>query len=177
MRTLRDLFRRLPPDGRLLHALRNFNLAPFRSGKAVSVKHLAEQLGLDVHQVDLPRGMAGRLVSDPFSDSGYAVEINRSHDVRSRRFTLLHEIGHFLLHIDRSDPLADPMLLSRSDEEFYFDQIKEREANDFADVLLFGDGALSAAFSLFDRDVEKTANYFGVTDRMIEVALSKFKVR
>lgn len=174
MRSLRDLFSKLPADGKLRHALRQFNLAPGRLGKAVSVKALAEALGLDVHQVDLPKGMAGRLVPDPFSDSGYAIEVNRHHSVRSRRFTVLHEIGHFLLHADATDPLADAMLLSRSDDEFYFDQTQEREANDVADVLLFGDGALAAAVSLYRGDVENLAKYFGVTENMIRVAMRKF---
>ncbi|WP_147094933.1 ImmA/IrrE family metallo-endopeptidase [Roseovarius sp. TE539] len=175
MRSLRDLFAKLPADGVLRHALRQFNLAPGRLGKAVSVRELAESLGLDVYQVELPKGMAGRLVSDPFSDSGYAIEVNRQHSVLSRRYTVLHEIGHFLLHADVTDPLADAMLLSRSDDEFYFNQSQEWEANNVADVLLFGDGALAAAVSLHRGDVKKLAKYFGVTENMIRVAMRKFE--
>ncbi|WP_306110778.1 MULTISPECIES: ImmA/IrrE family metallo-endopeptidase [Roseovarius] len=176
MKSLRDLFAKLPADGNVLNALRQFNLAPAKLGKAASVRELAERLGLDVHQVDLPNGMAGRLVSDPFSDSGFAIEVNKRHSVLSRRFTVLHEIGHFLLHADRMDPLADAMLLSRGDDEFYFNQGQEREANAVADVLLFGDGAIEAAASLHRGDLDALSKHFGVTRNMISVAMKKFGV-
>lgn len=178
MKSLRQLFHRLPPDadGYMRDALRTFNLAPGKNGKAVSVKALAENLGLDVYQVDLPRGMAGRLVSDPFAESGYAIEVNRRHGVRSRRFTVLHEIGHYLLHANKTDPLADPAFLDRGSDAFYFDLTEEKEANAVADVLLFGDGALEAAASLFGSDVNKLADFFGVTEKMIQVAMKKFNV-
>ncbi|WP_299827014.1 ImmA/IrrE family metallo-endopeptidase [uncultured Roseobacter sp.] len=177
MRSIRDLFKKLPSDGDLRHKLRNFNMLPSRSKKAASVRDLALSVGLDVRKVPLPRGMAGRLVQDPFSESGFGIEVNESHDVRSMRFTVLHEMGHYLLHMDRRDPLADPMHLNRSDEEFYFDLKAEREANDFADVLLFGDGSLQAAFSLYNGRLPDIAHYFGVTEKMVEVAMKKFRVK
>lgn len=175
MRSFRELFAKLRHlDDTQRHILRQFNLSPAHNGKAVSVKSLAERLGLSVYQVELPRSMAGRLVKDAFSDTGYAIEVNCRHNVTSRRFTVLHELGHYFLHTGDDDPLADPMLLSRGDDAFYFDLKQEREANDFADILLFGDGALEAASSLFGGDVQQLAKFFGVTENMITVALRKF---
>lgn len=177
MKTLRELFRKLPSDGKLRDSLRSFNLQTHSRGKATSVKQLAETLGVVVHQVALPRGMAGRLVSDPFADSGYAIEVNTIQSVQSKRFTVLHELGHYLLHLDRSDPFAEPMYLDRSTEQFYFDEAQEREANDVADVLLFGDGTLEAAISLHGNDPDRLAHLFGVTPKMIEIAIKKFGVQ
>src|SRR6056297_312984 len=178
MRDLRDIFRRLPKDeGELRHKLRNFNFFVRKNGKAASVKDLAEQIGVDVYQVELPRGMAGRLVSDPFAESGYAIEVQKSQNVRSKRFTVLYDLGHYLIHLDKSDPLADPMFLDRGNDAFYFDGQQECEANDVADTLLFGDGALAAALTLCGGDTNKLANYFGVTEKMIQVALRKYGLR
>ncbi|WP_299280588.1 ImmA/IrrE family metallo-endopeptidase [uncultured Tateyamaria sp.] len=168
--------KKLSLNGEVRDLLRQFNLSPQIANKAASVKKLSEGLGVDVHRTDLPRGMAGRLVQDPFSESSYAIEVNKSHDVRSQRFTVLHELGHFLLHADRTDFLAEPMHLNRSSDEFYFDTTQEQEANDFADTLLFGDGALAAAHSLYRGDVPSLAHYFGVTEPMVKVALRKFGV-
>ncbi len=176
MKSIRKLFERLPIDGEVRHKLRNFNMEPQKSNKAASAKDLAESFGLDVMCVPLKRGMAGRLVQDPFSDSGYCIEVNQYHDVRSRRFTVLHELGHYFFHVDKHDPFADAMHLSRSDEEFYFDISKEREANDFADVVFFGDGALAAAFSRFGGRIDQVAHYFGLTENIIKVAVKKFGV-
>jgi Zn-dependent peptidase ImmA (M78 family) len=163
-------------NGETRHALRQFNLGMMRPGKIQSVSELAEWLKVDIHQVDLPIKFAGRLIADPFSDSGYAIEVNKRHSVVSRRFTVLHELGHFLLHVDRSDPLFEPMNLNRGDEEFYFEEKQEREANDFADVVMFGDGALEAAITLLNNDDVKVARYFGVSEAMVVVAKRKFRL-
>lgn len=176
MRSLRDIFRRLPQDGHIRDALRKFNMGMMRPGKIQSVADLATAIGLDIHQVELPRRMAGRVVADPFSDSCYAIEVNASHSIVSRRFTVLHEIGHFLLHVDRRDPFFDGINLNRGDDEFYFDLKQEQEANDFADVLLFGDGALEAASTLHDFNIVKVAKYFGVSEKMVEIAIRKFRI-
>jgi len=120
--------------------------------------------------------MSGRLVQDSFSESGYAIEVNEAEGIGSQRFTVLHELGHFLMHLDRRDIFAEPMHLNRSSSEFYFKPMEEREANDFADTLLFGDGALEAAHSLYRGHLPSLAHFFGVTEKMVEVALKKFCV-
>lgn len=177
MRSIREILSRLPINGDVRHKLRNFNMMPRVSSEAASVKLLAESFGIDVRMVALKKGMAGRLVQDPFSDSGYCIEVNQYHDVRSRRFTVLHELGHYFLHAQKNDPFAMPMHLSRREDEFYFDQKSETEANDFADVLLFGDGALEAAWTLYQGKLDHIAHYFGVSENMIKIALKKFAVK
>lgn len=178
MKRMSDLLSKLPVDGDVRHKLRMFNLSARARDKAASVKELAESLGVDVRQLEMPKRFAGRLVQDPFSDSGFAIEVNQSHDVRVRRFTVLHELGHLLLgHVDRTDPLGGPVHLNRGAEEFYYDLDAEKEANDFADVLLFGDGALEAAYSLHGGEIGRISTYFGVTPNMVLVALKKFGVR
>ena len=177
MRTLRELFSAVKIEGSVRHELRSFNSGMLRPGKIQSVKELALRIGLDVHLVELPKRMAGRLVSDPFSTSGYCVEVNKSHSITSRRFAVLHEIGHFLRHVDRADPLFDGLNLNRGDEEFYYDLQQEHEANEVADVLLFGDGALLAATTLHGGDNSKIAKFFGVSENMVVVAMRKFGVR
>ncbi|WP_379916970.1 ImmA/IrrE family metallo-endopeptidase [Lacimonas salitolerans] len=171
------MFKRLPEDGHQRNTLRNFNLGMMRPGKIQSVKELAESLGLDVRELEgLPRRMAGRLVSDPFAEAGYAIEVNKNHSIVSKRFAVLHELGHFLLHVDRSDPIFDPLHLNRGDDEFYYEPKQEAEANAVADVLLFGDGALEAAISLHGRKSSELAKYFGVSEQMVEIALRKFSL-
>lgn len=176
MRSIRDVFRRLPIDGDVRRKLRRFNLMSSASGRAASVKELAESFGIDVRAIQMKRGMSGRLIQDPFSESGYCIEVNKYENVRSQRFAVLHELGHFFLHIDKRDPLADAMHLNRNEEEFYFDQRAETEANDFADTLLFGDGKLAAAHSLYQGKVDHIAHCFGVTENMIKIALKKYNL-
>ncbi|WP_224823579.1 ImmA/IrrE family metallo-endopeptidase [Cognatishimia sp. MH4019] len=176
MRTFKQLFAtvRERANGDQRKAMRDFNFSQRLDGKAKSVKELAENLGFSVTLVSLRRGISGRLVQDPFSDNGYEIQVNKNQSKEAMRWTVLHEMGHFFLHSDRSDPLADPLYLDRSDEAFYVDQKQEAEANHFAAVLLFGDGSLEAAVSLHGKDIRKLARVFGVSEKTIEIALKQF---
>ncbi|WP_282118361.1 ImmA/IrrE family metallo-endopeptidase [Ruegeria atlantica] len=174
MRSLRDLFLRLPANGNVRDAIRKFNLSPKVNGKAKSVKELAETLGFSVERRKLPGGQAGRLVQDPFSDNGYCIEVNEAHSVESQRWSVLHEMGHFFLHANHNDPLAEPLYLDRSNSAFYVDTRQETEANQFAAVLLFGDGALGAAIGLHGRDTKRLSRHFGVSEKTIRVAMKQF---
>ncbi|AQS48822.1 hypothetical protein BMG03_14245 [Thioclava nitratireducens] len=174
MKSLRDIFKRLPQSGEHRHLLRNFNFAPSIDGKAKSVRVLAEALGFDVVRTPLPRRMAGRLVQDAFAPNGYRIEVNSEQSVTAQRFAVLHEIGHYYLHADHTDPLGAVAYLDRSESMFYADPKEEREANQFAATLLFGDGALEAARSLHGNDVPKLAHYFGVSERTIEIAMKQY---
>lgn len=174
MKNLRDLFKRLPPDGEVRHLLRSFNLAPEVDGKAKSVKELAQRLGFDVERLRLPAGMAGRLVQDAFSSNGCRIEVNERLSVQAQRWAVLHEIGHFFFHVDRDDFLAGPSYLDRSAFAFYVEPVQEKEANEFAAVLLFGDGALAAARSRYGDDLTLLARHFGVSEKAIEIALKQF---
>ncbi|MCA0871296.1 ImmA/IrrE family metallo-endopeptidase [Seohaeicola saemankumensis] len=174
MKSLRDLFKRLPVDGNVRDILRQFNMSLQIDNKAKSVRELAEGLGFSVDRRALPRGMSGRLVQDPFADNGYSIEVNKFQSVQAQRWAVLHEIGHYFFHVDRSDPLADSMYLDRGEAAFYVNQAEEREANEFAAVLLFGDGALSAARSLYRDDLQKLARHFGVSEATVRIALKQF---
>ncbi len=171
--SLRELFRRLPPDGSTRHLLRSFNLGMSGRGSPPSVKELAENLGFDVYLVDLPNEIRGRLIADPFSENGYSIEVNRNDSVVVRRWTVLHEIMHFLLHRN-DDPFAPAM--HRAGAEHFYDreeQQQERDANLSVEALIFGDGALEAAISLFGRDIAALCKHFGVSSRVMEISLAK----
>jgi len=83
-------------------------------------------------------------------------------------------MGHFFLHTDYEDPIADPQYLDRSGYAFYVDTHQEKEANEFAAVLLFGDAALAAAVSLHGRNTSKLAKHFGVSEKTIRIAMTQF---
>lgn len=174
MKSLRDLFDKLSREvgtGEARDALRKFNSAPRIEGKAASVRELAEKLGFSVVRITLPKGVAGRLVQDPFSENGYCIEVNKAQSIQSQRWTVLHEIGHYFLHANHRDPLADSLFLDRSERAFYVDPDEEREANEFAATVLFADGALRAASSICRNDLKKLAGHFGVSINVVQIAL------
>lgn len=174
MRSLREIFRRLRGNGDLRHKLRNFNMLSQVSGKSRSVKNLVESIGLPVYERQLRSGHNGQLVRDAFSPSGFAIIVNERLSVRAKRFTVLHELGHYLLHSVEDDYFAEPQNFDLSGETFYWNVSQEREANQFAEVMLFGDGALEAARSLHGGDVAKLATVFGVTEAVMTIGLKRF---
>ena len=174
MMTLNDILK-IVRNGTHLNAIRTFNLAPRGVGSVPSVKALAERLGFSVTRKSLPNGISGRLVTDPFSENGYCIEVNENESVVRQRWTVLHEIGHFYLHVDRSDPFAPAKLRDRFDPFYLENELKEeREADCFAAALLFDHGALSAARTLFNNDVELIARHFGMSQEVVRIGLRQF---
>lgn len=80
----------------------------------VNVKAIALDLGLRVYEVSgWPDNLCGKIVRDSQKGgkSGYAIFINRSHSDTRNRFTLAHEVAHFLLHKKEiGDGIADDAL-------------------------------------------------------------------
>ena len=105
MKSFRELMARLPAKGDIRHALRRFNFGMTGRGSPPSVLELARTLGFDVRLTPMPKNMRGRLARDTFAESGFVIEVNEGDDVRTRRWTVLHEMMHAFLH-KRDDPFA-----------------------------------------------------------------------
>lgn len=80
----------------------------------VQILPIAKELGLNVYSVDdWPDDLSGALQRDSSSESGFAIYVNAHHSDTRRRFTIAHEIAHFILHrdlIDGDTPLIDDAL-------------------------------------------------------------------
>lgn len=65
---------------------------------------LANRLGLKIFYVELPLDEDAGLIFDPSlgSDSGYSILVNAHMPIGRQKFTIAHEIGHFVLH--RNEP-------------------------------------------------------------------------
>jgi Zn-dependent peptidase ImmA (M78 family) len=173
IKSLRELFAQITADGNIRHLLRNFNFGIGGRGEIPSAKALAEEMGFEVYLTELPANIRGRLTPDPFSQNGYKIEVNKNDDVVTRRWTVLHEIMHFLLHRN-DDPFAPT--LNRAGRGHFYDahqRQEEREANEAVEAVVFGDGALNAAVSLYGRDESLLAKRFGVSGRTLRIALAK----
>lgn len=80
----------------------------FKKNLPVNIVGLAEALGIHVIELNLGQGVAGEILRDTDSDSGYSINVNTSDPVVRKRFTVGHEIAHYLLHRDRfTDRLRD----------------------------------------------------------------------
>jgi Zn-dependent peptidase ImmA (M78 family) len=74
-------------------------LEEFTNHVPVKVGALANALGLKVVVAALPLKISGLIKPDP--DGGFVIKVNRFEPKERQRFTIAHEIAHFLLHRDK----------------------------------------------------------------------------
>ena len=116
----------------------------------VPVEKIARTLGVEVRVEPVEGDISGFL----FREGDRAViGINRQHSVTRRRFTIAHEIGHFLLH-DRQEIHVDRQFRVhlRDDRSSQAIDPDEIAANQFAAELLMPVDFLR--FDLRDRDLD-----------------------
>lgn len=103
----------------------------------VPVERVAAGLGLQVERADLD-DVSGLLVIE--DDKGM-IGVNASHPQVRQRFTIAHEVGHYVLHRDQLPVFIDKKLrqyaaVFRDAESSTGENRREREANGFAAALL-----------------------------------------
>ncbi|MCD7060278.1 ImmA/IrrE family metallo-endopeptidase [Pelagibacterium xiamenense] len=129
--------------------LRHAALQPVRLGA------LAEELGLEVRLATLKPGISGEIKKSETAPSGYLIRINRHEKRERQRFTLAHEITHYLLHREKiGNGLSDDILYrSRLSDTL------EAEANRGAAEILMPRGKLLERWQEFGnaRDEETIA--------------------
>jgi predicted transcriptional regulator len=99
----------------------------------VQLGPLAKALGLDVKVATLGIGISGEIAPSETAAAGFRIRINK-HEVKTRqRFTLAHEIAHYLLHRDLIGDGVTDSILFRSK----LSNVVEAEANRLAaDILM-----------------------------------------
>ena len=89
---------------------------------------VTELFGLKIQKTDLGDTTSGFLNQ---LDDGWCIFVNKYENERRQRFTIAHELGHFLLH--KSKPTFEKDFIFFRDNN---NNKEEREANDFAAELL-----------------------------------------
>jgi Zn-dependent peptidase ImmA (M78 family) len=101
----------------------------------VAVNAVAAALGLVVEAASLGDDVSGILVVN--GDRG-VIGFNREHPIFRQRFTVAHEIGHFVLHRREEQLFIDKMYRAffRDGTSRQGTDLRERDANAFAAALL-----------------------------------------
>jgi Zn-dependent peptidase ImmA (M78 family) len=121
----------------------------------IDVEAVARRLGLEVRYVLRPVGFEGRLIRERM-----VIEVNQRNHRHKQRFTISHEIGHFVL--------AHSPVFSSFDDRGIADpgRVNERQANAFASELLMPESAVRAYWSKvrrLERPNDKMAEAFEVS--------------
>jgi Zn-dependent peptidase ImmA (M78 family) len=112
-------------------------IAKYQSQSPVDIVAIATDLGVNVWETkSLPNSISGKIFRDPLNGgpSTFSILVNANHSLPRKRFTIAHEIGHFVLHrkrLESGELIDDAMYRSGVTAK------EETEANRFAaDVLM-----------------------------------------
>lgn len=139
------------------------------SVKPVQLGAMARELGLSVKLSALGAGQSGSI--EPHDD-GYLIKINRYETRERQRFTLAHEIAHFLLHrdiINKTGGIVDNVLYRSGQPE----QV-EYEANRLAADLVMPAHLIDEEISnrpVTEEMIDRLARRFQVSKAAMEIRL------
>lgn len=140
----------------------------------VNVGAIARDLGLSVYlDRQMPSDIAGKIVREAAgSPSRYSIYVNASDPARRQRFTLAHEIAHFVLHRDLiGDGLIDDgMYRSKLGGEY------ERQANRLAADMLMPAGLVRGYYRGGMISYADLSGAFDVSTEAIRIRLQELKL-
>jgi Zn-dependent peptidase ImmA (M78 family) len=138
----------------------------------VDVDSVAGKLGIEVKQGELDDDISGTIYI--MSEEKAAVALNSKNSPKRKRFTLAHEIGHFLLHRGRGIHVdTDQMLFRR---EGSVSDPRETAANQFAAALLMPRVLLEKEIHDDEFDIDDLANKFNVSSQAMSYRLLNLKM-
>jgi hypothetical protein len=138
----------------------------------VDVDGLAHDLGINVVRSDeVGPNVAGMIARDRRrgGPSGFVITVNANDNRRRQRFTLAHEIGHFLLHRDLMDEgIVDDTMYRSPLGEWY-----ERQADRFAGDCLLPAKLVRAEYRKGNRSRSALASSFDVSRKAMRIRLEQ----
>ncbi len=155
----------LDPDQRKL-------IEGYQGEAPVRLSAISQALGLIVRASTLPPGISGEIRPDANRPGQFIVRVNRHDSAVRQRFTVAHEIGHYLLHRDQiGSGIVDDALYRSS-----LSDRREAEANRIAADILMPEGLVD---TWLDRarvlGVDDPASYlkqrFEVSDAAMKIRL------
>jgi len=138
----------------------------------IDVFDVAKKLGFEVIPYDFPEQTSGVMMIE---DGIQAIGVNENHALVRQRFSVAHELGHYLFghddfaggnktFVDGSYNYADPQ------------NRQELEANEFAAELLMPENMLRNDFSRFGLNVDKLSELYQVSKQAMWIQLINLRL-
>lgn len=142
----------------------SFNYAP------VPIKKIIKRLDVGLKPDELGDEISGLLVIE---SNRAVIGYNSQESIVRQRFTMAHEIGHFLLHCDKNskNQLFIDNIMYRRSFSSESERRREMQANAFAAAILMPQNLIE---SNFNELIESTRNF--TDEDIIEELASMFKV-
>ena len=138
----------------------------FRQKYPVDVYGMAEALGLKVFSAILPEDVSGKI--EDRGPAGCVVTVNALHSPVRQRFTVAHEIAHFVLH---RDLIGDGIIDNALYRDGRIGDERERQANRYAAALLMPMPLVRRAWQAGSYTPGELAADFGVSEAVAEIRM------
>ncbi len=141
----------------------------------VDVESLAQSLGIGVDEAFLEDNISGMLECH---NGAYTITVNHSHSDTRKRFTVAHEIGHYMLHRSLIGEGIDDSIAYRSESGGKYHNTKigprqETQANKFAASLLMPTSQIRTHHATFRGDgrsgLQSMAELFNVSEASMRI--------
>lgn len=123
----------------------------------IDLEKLVEKLSIQLKKKSLDDEISGELYRDQ-EEGNWVIVVNRNQTEARQRFTIAHELGHYVLHRNESDVFEDEIFF-RSDEK----DLSEYQADNFAAELLMPKELFASALNEKGCSIETLAKKFGVS--------------
>lgn len=135
----------------------------------IEVTPLANELGIRVYRAPWPNEISGKIQKDVTrgGESGFAIFVNKDHPSVRRRFTIAHEIAHYVLH---ERQIGDGVF----DDAMYRSGLphsEEVQANALAADILMPRSRVREMQSIHGDDVNTLAALFWVSETAMSIRL------
>ena len=146
----------------------------------INLERMLSYLRVEIDERPLEDEFSGVLIS---GKKPAVVVVNSLHSQTRRRFTVAHELGHYVLHSRKKDGLpvfidkTEVYFRSNAHDQENYDSIKEMEANAFAAEILMPKQLLKEYIKENDLDISKKlgiqalAQEFEVSQQAMEYRL------
>jgi len=139
-----------------------------KNGCEVDVTDIAKCLNINIVYDSLPDNISGVFI---IKDKKLALGVNEGHSQTRQRFTIAHEIGHYLLHSNETlhydKNTTDSEIFFRSDVS----SLNEIEANHFAAELLMPRDAIEKGINEGITSTTVLADLFHVSEDAMKYRL------
>ncbi|HHJ4200033.1 ImmA/IrrE family metallo-endopeptidase [Aeromonas veronii] len=144
----------------------------------VNLDKLCDDLGIELSYVAMDDDISGEI--ECRKNGRFAINVNKDHHPNRQRFTIAHELGHFIHHRSLiGDGINDNKLYRSTNQGKYFNQNitlgHEKEANTFAASLLMPREVVIECRRK-GMSIKEMADYFRVSQAAMSYRLQGFGI-
>lgn len=139
----------------------------------VDVWVIARDLGIRVTEISMPPTVSGKITNDGASPPTYAIWLNASHHTNRKRFTLAHELAHYILHGDLFTEIVDNTMYRHDAQLMTMSAVEERHANQLAANILMPMPKIREYRARGHHDPRELAQIFGVSEQAMRIHIGQ----